>query len=218
MSSNLRVRIAVLIVFGAAAIVHASQTYTLDFVAGRPAAERQESEAKQTRRPKVDLQAGSSNQVSMPFEVTLLSLDRNRYTIGDDILFEVLLQYTGSRPVAFPWSRDASSVVEAPHAQIAHILVTFTDQMLGRQLLGFENVLYGADTVPGSQLLLHHGDSIRVRAASRWWLSMGFAQRPTTGWVRNLSIKAELQWRGTPTFEPLVDSSNTLAVELRERQ
>jgi len=152
----------------------------------------------------------------MPFEVTLVSMDRNGYTIGDDAVFEVLLKYTGTRPVAFPWSRDADDILDAPHPQIAHVLLTFTDAMLGRQIVGFENVLYGAETLPNSLLKLTHGDSVHVRAAGRWWLSMAFAQRPTPGWVRNISVKAELQWNGTPTFEPLVDSSNALAIELHQ--
>ena len=119
------------------------QTYTLDFVGGSTAAAQRGSKAE-IRPPRVA--PGSGLNEPMPFELTLLSLDRNGYTIGDDVVFEVLLKHVGLTPVAFPWSRDMAAVSDAPRAQISHVLLTFTDPILGRQLVGFDNTLYGADT------------------------------------------------------------------------
>jgi hypothetical protein len=193
----------------------APQTYTLDFVGGSAAAAQRGSKAE-IRPPRVA--PGSGLNEPMPFELTLLSLNRNGYTIGDDAVFEVLLKHVGLTPVAFPWSRDMAAVSDAPRAQISHVLLTFTDPILGRQLVGFDNTLYGADTVPGTMLVLRPGDSISIRAAARWWLSMGYAQQPEPGWVRTLSVKVQLQLQGTKRFTPLAESSNALTIELRQGQ
>ena len=191
------------------------QTYTLDFVVGTTAAAQLGSKAQKIRPPRV---APGSGGEPLPFELTLVSLDRNGYATGDDAVFEVLLKYVGTTALTFPWSREVAAVSDAPRAQIVHLLLAFKDPMLGSQLVGFDNTLYGADTLPGTMLVLRPGDSISVRAAARWWLSRGYAQRPEPAWVRSLSVRAQLQLQGTKRFTPLIESANALTIELRQRQ
>jgi hypothetical protein len=190
------------------------QTYTWDFV-GVSSASAAQSRSDSEGQP---LRLALPGDERLPFELTLVSLDRNGYAIGDDAVFEVMLKHVGSTPIAVPWSRDMAAVSDAPRAQIVHVLLTFTDPVLGRQLIGFDNTLYGAETVPGTLLILHPGDSINIRAAARWFLSMGYAQAPERGWVRKLSVKAQFQLQGTKRFSSVADSANALRIELRERQ
>jgi hypothetical protein len=192
------------------------QTYTVDFVGERALKEQARPKGKE-KEPRLAPGPPIGDAAPLPFEITLVSLDRNGYAIGDNAVFEVTLKHVGTAPFAFPWSREMSAVADAPRAQLAHVLLTFTDPVLGRQLVGFDNTLYGAQTVPGTVQMLQPGDVVTVRGGAQWYLSSGYPQRPPAGWVRDLSVKVELQVQGTDKYRPLLHSANDVKIQLRQQ-
>jgi hypothetical protein len=155
---------------------------------------------------------------SLPFQLTLVDLDRTSYLIGDSLTFEVLVKHVGQKPFSLPWGREKSAFSSAKGpGQRAAFLLTFTDSQLGRQYIGHENSTYGFQSVPGSFLVVRPGDTVRVRAKGRWYLMAGFPKPPPDGWSKDISVRAELQLHGLSGVLPLVDSTNTLEIRLQER-
>lgn len=198
-----------------APVAQSPQSYVLDFVAERSLPEAVASPSSKTAPPVRVASGNWTGQAGrIPFEVTLLSLDRSGYALGDRVVFEVLLKHVGATPFALPWASDPEAVRGASRVQSAVFLLGFTDKTLGSQLIGSEKVLYGASSVPGSVLVLKPGDTVRVRAEGRWWLSRAFPEPPAGGWLRNVSVSAQLQVEGVNDFIPLVDSTNALRIQL----
>jgi hypothetical protein len=102
--------------------------------------------------------------------------------------------------------------------QRAVILLSFQDDVLGRQLIGDENTTYGSASVPGSLLVLKPGDTIRVRAQAKWYLSEGMAKTPPNGWLRELALHAYVQLHGVSDVVPEVTSGNAVQVQLQQRR
>jgi hypothetical protein len=65
--------------------------------------------------------------------------------------------------------------------------------------------------------LVKPGDTVHVRGESRWYLGRAFPEPPVDGWLRNVSVSAELQIEGVNDFIPLVDSTNTVKIQLLQR-
>jgi hypothetical protein len=204
----------------AAQQTHIPQTYVLDFVSDqRPAPTAadvaREAHAGVSRQLPSAWEAGAE---TVPFEVTLLELDRGAYAIGDPVFFQVTLKHVGTKPFAFPWVRDTSTFDgDRPVTQRAVLLLSLKDDVLGSQLIGDENITYGGESIPESFRLLGPGDTVKIRGRARWYLQQGMPAPPPRGWVRDLAIRAQLQMHGVKGMIPILHSANHLRVQLRQR-
>lgn len=194
--------------------VQSTQTHTIDFVAER-AAPRNESTARKTREASAS--GFGEGARAIPFEVSLLSLDRNGYDIGDRVVYELRVKYVGSAPFPFPWSRDSGDLLDAARVQRASFLLHFDDPMLGSHLLGNENTLFGSASVPGSTIRLMPGDIINVRGEGRWALTHATRRPPGANWLKHLAVTAQLQIEGINDVIPIVDSRNSVKVQLQQK-
>jgi hypothetical protein len=194
------------------------KTYVLDFLAGKPRPETQvDAERTATWARPLETQ-WDSGDLPVPFEVTLLSLDRSGYTIGDEATFEVLLKHKGTEPFPFPISQDRARFNrEVLGAIRASVLLTVKDSMIGTQLVGADNIALGATSEPDSIVLLLPGDTVRIRAQAQWYFNKPFLERPADGWVRTVAVRAHLQVHGVRGFVPIVESANTIDVLIRQR-
>jgi hypothetical protein len=110
-----------------AQVAQPPQSYVLDFVAGRSPA----VESSVGKPPVLVAPANFTAEAGrIPFEVTLVSLDRAGYAVGDSVVFELLLKHVGLKPFALPWSRDPESVRGASRVLSASFLLTFADKAL----------------------------------------------------------------------------------------
>lgn len=194
------------------------QTYVLDFVADKPShPESRDERERQTGT--TQLTVWGENDGTFPFQMTLVDLDRSGYAIGDGFIFELVLKHVGTKPFPFPWSRDPKIVnPNVPGARQAAFLLNFKDSVIGPQLLATENITYGADSVPGSLVVLQPGDTVRVRGEGQWYLTRATSKPPPDGWIRDLTLSAQLQISGLKGFQPLLDSTNQLQIQLRQRR
>jgi hypothetical protein len=196
------------------------QAHLLDFTQAPPALSSEDSvrsrEASLTRSLPTSWR---SDAPPVPLQVTLVELDRTGYAIGDSVLYDVTLKHVGTKPFLFPWSRRTSEFSRvAPVTRRAAVLLTIKDEMLGSQLIGSDNVSFGAESVDGSLLVLQPGDTVTVRAQGRWYLQAGMPAPPPDGWVRNVAVKAQLQIEGLNDYIPIVQSSNEIEIQLQQRR
>lgn len=142
-------------------------------------------------------------------------LDRSGYVIGDEFFFEVVVKNTGTKPMPFPTSLDGARVDrEAPGAMMATIVLTFSDELWGRQLVG-NQTLYGAEGLAGSLLVVRPGEQIRVRAKSQWFLTSGARKAVPDRWIRDLELHSTLMLSGPGKQSFITSSAATVLVQLR---
>src|SRR6184192_3847570 len=102
--------------------------------------------------------------------VRLLSLDKARYSVGEDATFETRIQNTGKTMVTVPWTPNLADL-EPPNAVASHTYLS------GAVSLGFRDSenrefwliesLYGEAGVAGSLRELRPGEWFTVRGRKR---------------------------------------------------
>ena len=101
---------------------------------------------------------------------SLQDLGQTVFTLGDPLVYDVVLQNTGTTPLALPWASDRAlfagkDVVEA-------ILTLEVRDASGRNrlaTLGSQSLL-GNRELEGSMVVLQPGERARVRVPARWYL------------------------------------------------
>lgn len=171
--------------------------------------------------------SGSYNTRSpkLPLKITLLSLDRRSYRIGENLIFDVTIKNVGKDIVVIPWSPDRAQIRPdekgfPPGYLDATLSLAITDRVLGEQII-YGPLLYGSELVPSSLRKLLPGQTVRIRAPSRWALmsadaAHGIISRlPLTFAVR--AKFSEMGHTSSPWPEPLI-STNSIVVELKKRE
>jgi len=108
----------------------------------------------------------SSTGVPPSTRVTLAPLDNDYVTIGDEILFDIVVERLSETPIALAITRDADL---APSCRMAEDAVRTHFALTARQrgrLAGIVAVgpgLYGSRAVAGTTLSLGRGERLRVR-------------------------------------------------------
>jgi hypothetical protein len=93
------------------------------------------------------------------------------------------------------------------------ILLHIEDEVLGDQLLGEQSTAYSSDSLPQTSVMLNPGDIVRVRGIVATW---GLQKAGMTSWVRNVTVKAQLQFYGVGPLNP-IDDSNGINIQLQSR-
>jgi hypothetical protein len=112
--------------------------------------------------------------------VTLISLDKSTYSLGEKITFELKIENSGKETIEIPWTPDLALLEPSDRTQYFSyrsasfgITLTVPDSDHFLFVLGFS---YGSTDLPGTIRQLRPGQSFVVRARGksdgydRWWL------------------------------------------------
>lgn len=102
--------------------------------------------------------------------VTVLSLDKNQYRIGEDATFEIKVLNSGKKVISVPWTPHLGDLEPADASvpyryQLGVVLLLFSDPE-GHELFVVES-LYGSPSVSGSLRELLPGQWFTVKGRKR---------------------------------------------------
>jgi hypothetical protein len=150
-----------------------------------------------------------------PVGISLESLDRTRYVVGDPLVYEVVITNTSGQAFAFPTSIDPRIVRRGmPGARLAAVSLAFDDEVFGGQLIA-SKLLYGANAVPGTIELLQPGDTLRIRASGAWWLGRALKPGVPSRVVRDLAVSAHVILLYLEDDHGVIKSPQTLPIQLQ---
>lgn len=103
-------------------------------------------------------------------DITLLSVDKSRYTMGDDLEFLVKITTVGNEPILLPWDPHEADFEEKAKGDDYRLvgismLLELSDGREKELMTGWD--LLGSPDVAGSLLELQPGDWVQVRAKSK---------------------------------------------------
>ncbi len=209
MSGSLWAGVVTLGILAAAPQQKPAREHLLDLTVA-PAAEKGLAAVSRQLTLQVPIRADADVPRKAPaIQVSAPQLDRPDYRIGDPFEFEVVFQNIGDAPIAFPTLPDGSAVDrDAPGAGLASVALTFTDEVLGRQIVGLQT-LYGAKGIEGSVISVQPGERVRIRARSTWILSRSTGTPYEPHWPRQLKVKATVTLVGKDVLR-LSEESNAV--------
>jgi hypothetical protein len=164
-------------------------------------------------------------QVSDPFKVTLLSLDKQSYQLGERVVYDILLENITNDPIVIPWSSDQRKVKPddnktPPRYTEAFLSLVLTTEVSGEQLIAGQGI-YGSELVSGSLKRLLPKQAVRIRAPGQFiFFNVDVAKQMLVSLPRKIEVRARysLQERSfNSQFEPSA-SANSLVIEVRKRQ
>jgi hypothetical protein len=103
--------------------------------------------------------------------LTLVSLDKRAYSIGEEVSFEVRVENTGTKTIEVPWApglgelEPADPTISYRYLTAAFVL-TFTDPRSHRSF-SIQGYAYGSKDVPGTIRELRSSQSVLIRARRR---------------------------------------------------
>ncbi len=172
---------------------------------------------RMTMPPVVVTSHSTTEEPSVPFRVTLASLNVTSITPAGSFIYEVVLENSSSESIAFPRSTDESLFRrDMPGTTSMMTLLTFDDAALGSQGFGLLDA-YGSPAIDGTLIAVPPGGSVRVRG--RGTLALDDGRIRTVPWAtRSVAVKARLSmWViGKPVYRS-VESINTVDLQIRER-
>jgi hypothetical protein len=124
---------------------------------GRP------NEASSRAVTSVDTASSRAGKDAISLEIKLLDLQRDVFTLGEPLIYEILLQNTGNTPLTLPWSPDRERFRNGSPER-AFLLLEIRDAT-GKGVLGRlqPQALFGSKEVPDSVLTLAPGHRARIR-------------------------------------------------------
>jgi hypothetical protein len=164
---------------------------------------------------------GDSRRQVINLKLTLLSIDKQDYQLGDYAICEVRLDNISKSPILLPWSADYDKVKpndeETPPGFLSAFLnLTAVDANEG--LIFFNGVsIYGSALLPESIKRLDPGKSVRIKMRSL--LTIGSAD-VVDRIVKRLPIKMKMNARfafGEGSNYKAYLSENPIGIELRKR-
>lgn len=130
-------------------------------------------------------------------DITLLSLDKSRYVMGDDLEFVVKITNKGNEPVLLPWDPHEADFEEKASGDgyryvNVSVLLELSDGREKELMAGWD--LLGSPDVAGSLLELQPGNWVQVRAKSKLeiFTDNEFQHRLYSGPETDLTIRPSL--------------------------
>jgi len=116
--------------------------------------------------------------------VTLVSLDKSRYQVGEEVTFEIRVLNSGKETIAVPWTPHRGDLEpsdpKAPYRYRVGVVVLIFSDPEGLQFV-LADTLYGSPRVPGSLRELSPGQWFSVKGRKKIalysgdWGKRGFA-------------------------------------------
>jgi hypothetical protein len=139
----------------------------LDIVGFRASASGPRNDVRDLASP-VNTIAGDGSGEKISVAIDLVELQRDVFKLGESLIYEVVLENTGRRPITLPWSPDTERFRDVSHKR-AFLLLEIRDAGGKRVLARLEpQVLFGSKAVADSLLTLAPGRRARVRVPG--WL------------------------------------------------
>jgi len=168
---------------------------------------------------------GLHMQKTVPLKLTLLSLDKRSYQLGDHWIYEVILENITRDTLVIPWSPDYDRVKpdeekDPPGYLHAFLSLVINDEVSGQQFMPGE-VIYGSELVPGSLKRLHPGQKVRIRASGQIYFGQADVYKRVLAKLPDrFDVRANFTlWDRpiNPCYEPAV-STNSITIELKRRR
>lgn len=161
----------------------------------------------------------------LPLRITLSSLNKSSYQLGEEVIYDVILENITKNTIVIPWSPDRDKA--RPNSQNiplgyreAFLSLVVKDEQKGEQFIAGQG-LFGSELLRGSLKILAPGQKVRVRAPGQWaFLDAEVARRALTSLPRKIEVwvRFNLQERQfNSQYEPAI-SANSIIVELRKKQ
>lgn len=175
----------------------------------------------QTASGTIEVGGGSGTRTpELPLKITLLSMDKNSYTLGDEAIFDVTLENIGQATIAIPWSPDSSigspfQDDSPPNNRLAVIsLIVGTNPSNQQRAAAYG--LYGSEIVQGSLKKLQPGHKVRIRVPFHWqFFDAEAARELVKRSAQRFPVRAEIFLRGKRISYLPATSANSLTVELK---
>lgn len=196
----------------------APKSYVLDFVTAPSESDTPADRARQREAGFAGLGVYfQEDSERLPFQVTLLHLDRAGYTAGDRVFYEVAIKHVGTKPFPFPMAQTTVPFNRTHQVtRRAMIMLHINDEVLGYQLIGHETTAYSGDSLKETFVTLNPGDTVRVRGVGNWYF-LDNQKTPLPGsWLRHVTVRAQLQYYGPELRRP-IDDSNGIKIQLQSR-
>lgn len=153
----------------------------------------------------------------LPLTVSLVSLDKGTYVVGEDIVYEFIIHNVSNATIKIPRSRQVHLFdKDMAGAVKARFWLSFEDDVLGTQSFAVGST-YGSETVAGSLLLLAPGETVLIRAKRTVAPSNNPDAPPS--WLRVVNLKTNFALHpvtGRPYGE--VTSTNHIAAQVSNVQ
>ncbi|MGH9879389.1 MAG: hypothetical protein ACRD5H_17295, partial [Nitrososphaerales archaeon] len=167
----------------------------------------------------------TSKSRSNPLKVTLLSLHKQSYQLGDEIIYDVSLENISNSIAIIPWSPDQDAVKPdenktPPGYLVANLSLVIIDEISGEQFIAGQG-LYGSTVVPRSLKRIAPKQSVRIRVPGRLvFYSADEAKRISQKLPYKVEVRARfsfLQGHSASQVESIA-STNSIFVDLKKRQ
>jgi len=128
------------------------------------------------------VQCGGPVNTNSEITITLISLDKASYSLGEEVTYEVKVQNSGREPIEIPWTPHSGDLEPTESSKSytflnAAVSLSFTDPDSKRSFSIYANS-YGSSELPGTTRQLLPGEWIFVRARQKiepyeewWWTS-----------------------------------------------
>jgi hypothetical protein len=175
----------------------------------------------------------SGERPQCPVKLTLARVDKPVYQIGDEIVYEAIVENVSQEKVLLPASLDGS---DAEFAASARYLANYSAYSRVYLSLEAENtetypqifvndVLYGAEPRPGSFRILSPGQKLRIRTSGLVrFINSGFFEKFASELPKKCEVRVSLtlfHFRNrvagfTQQFDEPAVSANSVTIELRK--
>jgi hypothetical protein len=147
--------------------------------------------------------------------ITLNSIDRETYALGESMVYEVLIRNTGTQPLTLPWSPDVQQFVDDPlpsQVQRAGVFLEVQDNRAQRVAWLQSQNLLGSPAVSGTLEVIYPGESAWIRIPARWRTNNDADNAMLRSYENSpLRLRAVLQLPNVLTY-----STNVVPVTLRD--
>jgi hypothetical protein len=147
-----------------------------------------------------------------PLKITLFNLDKTVYTVGDDVIFDILVENISQESVVIPWSSDIDKVIpadnSAPPGYRAAILKLIVADDGSRKYQFNGAIIYGSQLLAGSLKTLEPGYQVRIKVP-------GYFRFPMSDEKMIKELRAEFCFISGNYLSSI--SENGIPIELRKR-
>ncbi|MBI1760919.1 MAG: hypothetical protein HYR56_05715 [Acidobacteria bacterium] len=154
----------------------------------------------------------------IPLKVTLVSLNKTSYQLGDEVVYEILLENITTENVVIPWSADQGEPVGSGDIRGSIYLIA-PDERKGDQLVALRGIV-GSPSIPSSLKTLRPGQKVRIKAGGRWvFFDAEVAPRILTKLPAVFGVAGGFSLEGPAPYRDfkLITSSNKLDITLKRR-
>jgi hypothetical protein len=154
---------------------------------------------------------GTSDPIPPSVKVTLLEITPRTLAFADNIVFELSIEHVGRLPIPIATTRDAELEpdCETKNGRVTTYFALFSKG--SNEIIAVGPALYGSRAQPGTTMILHPGERLRVRVPAT---VARMDRRPLSEDPQLLDLYASFHTRENPCRSVFERSPNALAIQL----